>query len=169
EPVQKAFVKVEGDDLDPVVESAVRQAEHAARHQTPLLFASPIAGFANPEEPWRARAQDLAEGYTLSVDCDRRPDEARQKLEDLLGPATVVVASGGQWFNPVTLKWEDKLHLHWRLRDPTCDQAGHDRLHEARKLAAELVGADTSATPIVHPFRWPGSWHRKEDDSPRLC
>src|SRR4051812_11841183 len=93
EPVRSVFVRVEGDDFEPVIEAAMRQAQDAAQHQTPLVFASPIAGFDNPSEPWRARTQDLGEGYTLSVECDQRPNEARQNLEALLGPATVVVAS----------------------------------------------------------------------------
>src|SRR3954452_2528289 len=118
EPVRTEFVRIEGDDLKPLVEAAMRQAKHAAQHPTPLVLASPIAGFNNPHEPWRARAQDLGEGYALSVDCDQYPDEARQKLNALLGPPTVAVASGGQWLNPVTGKLEDKLHLHWRLTEP---------------------------------------------------
>ena len=40
-------------------------------------------------------------------------------------------------------------------------------LYEARALAAKLVGADPPATSIVHPIRWPGSWHRKK--TPRLA
>jgi hypothetical protein len=41
------------------------------------------------------------------------------------------------------------------------------RLKEARRLAKVLTGADGTAVPLVHPLRWPGSWHRKEE--PRLA
>jgi hypothetical protein len=35
---------------------------------------------------------DIVEGLALSVECDRHPQQARQILEGLLGPATVVGA-----------------------------------------------------------------------------
>src|SRR5262249_41134362 len=60
-----------------------------------------------------------------------------------------------------------KVHLHWRLVEPTRDPADHARLYEARALAAEIVGADKTAVALVHPLRWAGSWHRKTD-TPRL-
>ena len=34
-------------------------------------------------------------------------------------------------------------------------------------MAADLVGADKSAVPLVHPFRWPGSWNTK--NAPRMA
>ena len=40
-------------------------------------------------------------------------------------------------------------------------------LKEARKLATELVDGDGTNISIVHPIRWPGSWHRK--GTPRLA
>ena len=40
-------------------------------------------------------------------------------------------------------------------------------LHEARELATKLVGGDGTNKSIVHPIRWPGSWHRK--GTPRLA
>ena len=65
----------------------------------------------------RARERDLVEAYTLSVECDHRPAEARKVLELVLGPATVVVESGGVWFDPSTGETQSKLHLHWRLNE----------------------------------------------------
>jgi hypothetical protein len=41
------------------------------------------------------------------------------------------------------------------------------KLKRLRRLAMRLVGGDASNVPIVHPIRWPGSWHRKRE--PRLC
>ena len=43
----------------------------------------------------------------------------------------------------------------------------HDLLREARELATRLVGGDATNISIVHPIRWPGSWHRK--GTPRLA
>ena len=88
-------------------------------------------------------------------------------LEGLLGPATLVVRSGGCWIDEQTGEVQDKLHLHWRLTEPTRDAATHAVLKQARTLAAALVGGDRSNAPPVHPIRWPGSWHRKA--SPRLA
>src|SRR5262249_20712999 len=85
----------------------------------------------------------------------------------ILGKPTAIVASGGAWKNPQNGRLEHKLHLHWRLAEPTRDPADHARLYEARALAAEIVRADKTAVALVHPLRWPGSWHRKAQ-MPRL-
>lgn len=42
-----------------------------------------------------------------------------------------------------------------------------NKLKEARDLATLICGGDPSNKSIVHPIRWPGSWHRKA--KPRLC
>ena len=77
----------------------------------------------------------------------------------------MIVKSGGQWID-VDFRPRDKLHIHWRLNRPA--MGGElDRLKQARRLAAAIVGADTSNVPTVHCLRWPGSWWRK--DEPRLC
>jgi hypothetical protein len=105
-------------------------------------------------------------GPALSVDCDKHPLRSRAELEAILGSATVVVRSGGEWLNPETGELEPKLHLHWRLKTP----AGEDalaNLKRARELANAVIGGDPSNAPISHPLRWPGSWHRKGE--PRLC
>ena len=108
-----------------------------------------------------ARASPLASSATSAR------AKARQTLEAILGPATVIVASGGQWTNPETGEIEPKLHLHWRLNKPTTTTGRACHAREARKLATELVGGDGTNISIVHPIRWPGSWHRK--GTPRLA
>ena len=110
---------------------------------------------------------DLAEGLTLSVECDAHARAAQVKLEELLGPATVVVESGGEWTDPETGKIEPKLHTHYRLKAPAGSKSEQEKLKLARKLAAKIVGGDPSNVPLVHPIRWPGSLHRKGD--PKLC
>jgi hypothetical protein len=103
----------------------------------------------------------------LSVECDAHPAEARAKLEALLGPATVIVASGGEWTDPESGEIQDKLHLYWRLATPARTGEEHESLKLARRLAQMIVGADATGVPPVHPLRWPGSWHRK--GKPRLA
>ena len=157
-----------GDGLDAVVSMATQMATTAAQSARPAVFCPPIAGFtpASGRSDWKAAEQDLNEAFALSVECDANPESAREQLELLLGPATVVVASGGEWTDPEFGHVQDKVHLHWRLSEPA---AGAELavLKEARRLAAALVGADHSNIPMVHPIRWPGSWHRKA--APRLA
>jgi hypothetical protein len=156
--------------FDEIIDIAVEQARRAAQNPQPAVFCPPIAVFGNSvvasdREGWQAREQDLLLGLVISVECDQHPDEARAKLEEILGPATVVVKSGGQWING-NAEPEDKLHLHWRLAVPA---KGDDlkKLKQARKLATAIVGGDASNVPSVHCLRWPGSYHRKS--APRLC
>ena len=146
-----------------LVEVAEDDASRAANFPKPVVFCPPIATFTNKD---RAREQDIAEGLALSVECDQHPYMARAKLEEILGPATIVVRSGGKWTDPATGESQDKLHLHWRLRPPA---RGDDlpALKRARDMAARLVGGDPTNKPVCHPIRWPGSWHRKSE--PILC
>lgn len=148
-----------GREPTEMVRAAVALANRCARVPDPTVFCPPVATFQNRDAG--AAEANLANGLALSVECDSRPLAAREQLEALLGPATIVVASGGEWPDPETGVLEPKQHLHWRLTEPTCCPADHALLKQARALAAALVGADVSNTPIVHPIRWPGSWHRK--------
>src|SRR6516165_5189624 len=151
--------------LQHLIDIAEDDARRAANNPAPAVFCPPIAVF-NGAENWRARQADLFKGLVLSVECDEHPDAARRKLEDILGPATAVIRSGGQWIDPDDGLPQDKLHLHWRLAQPATD-AALDKLKGARKLATAIAGGDHSNIPTVHCLRWPGSWHRKS--SPRLC
>ena len=153
------------DGLKSLIKAAETQARRAARVPTPLVFAPPIATFME-DAGWHARQEDLLEGPALSLELDDNPRAALAKLEHLLGPATLVVRSGGEWTNPETGEVEPKLHAHWRLKKPAC---GEDlkKLKELPRLATTLVGGDPTNIPVNHPIRWPGSWHRKA--TPRLC
>ena len=150
--------------LKHLVDVVEDEARRAAHHHRPVVFCPPLAVLSNGDQ---AREEDLLLGLLLSVDCDMHPQEARTKLEQLLGAATVVSASGGEWVNPQTGEIEPKLHLHWRLKKPTNTLEEHAMLKEARQLVAKLVRSDRTSGPIVHPLRWPGSWHRKVQ--PRLA
>jgi hypothetical protein len=150
--------------LEPIVDAAITLAQYAADHRRRAVFAPPLASFTSQT---RAGEADLCEAPVLSVECDTAPNNARRTLETLLGPTTVVVASGGRWLNDQTGEIECKLHLHWRLTEPATGKEDLARLKEARRLATSIVGGDPSNVPCVHPLRWPGSWHRKRE--PRLA
>jgi hypothetical protein len=162
-PLSIKPIRLNGGGLEPLIEAALEQARFAADHPRKANFCPPVAGF---KDTHGATEGDLVEGYTLTVECDQKPQEARQKLEALLGPATLVVASGGLWLDPESGELQPKVHLHWRLNEPATD-GDLARLKRARKLATKLVGGDPSNVPITHPIRWPGSLHRK--DEPRLA
>lgn len=134
-------------------------ARDAANASDKTVFAPPIATFKNGRG---AKEEDIAEGLVLSVECDSHPERGRERLEQILGPATLVIRSGGK-----AQDGTDKLHLHWRLAEPAGDKKTLKGLRRARDLACRIVGADPSGKSVVHPYRWPGSWHRKAE--PRLC
>lgn len=152
-------------DLSKVADVATTAAEELANEPRAYVFAPPICTFTNPSH---ARLADLANGLAISVEIDEGDTAAaRQKLEFLLGQATLIIASGGEWSDPGTGEIHPKLHLHWRLSEPTRESADHERLRQVRDLAARLVGADPTGKPVVHPLRWPGSWNHK--GKPRLA
>ena len=140
------------------------RARQAATWDDPAVFCPPVTAFQNHQN---AKTDNIFEGVDLSTECDQLPLLARHRLEALLGTATVVVESGGEWMNPETGEIEPKVHLHWRLKVPTRNKAEHELLKEARTLATNLVGGDKTNKSVVHPIRWPGSWHRKK--TPRLA
>jgi hypothetical protein len=126
----------------------------------PVVFCCPLASFETRD---KASEANLAEAFTISVELDEYPERARERAEDLLGPATLVVASGGSWFDPETEEEQNKLHLHWVLREPARSFAKLVKLGEARRRLAQLLGGDPTGAPISHCYRWPDSWHRKSD------
>ena len=146
-----------------MLEVAEDDARRAAQNPRPVTFCPPLATFSNKD---RARQEDIVEGVTISVECDQHPQQARITLEEILGPATCVVRSGGIWTNGDG-EIEDKLHVHWRLTKPISGKPNLDKLKLAREIAASIVDGDPTCAPINHPLRWPGSWHRKA--KPRLC
>lgn len=141
----------------------VERGKQAANWREPAVFCPPVVTLKNGRN---AKADNVHEGVTLPVECDKEPAAALSFLREILGEPTVIVASGGEWTNPNTGEVEEKVHVHWRLKVPTRTPQEHANLREARDLAVKLVGADNTAIPLVHPLRWPGSWHRKS--TPRL-
>ena len=147
-----------------LIDKAYNDALLAAKAERRTVFCPPVATFAIADH---AREQDLAEGVAVSVECDKHPQAARKQLETLLGPATIVVESGGTWTDPETGTIEAKLHAHYRLKIPARGAAELAKLKQARALATKIVAGDPTNIPITHPIRWPGSWHRKGE--PKLC
>jgi hypothetical protein len=162
-PIRAVTMNGDGSLIE-LIGVAEDQARRAGNSIEPAVFCPPIAVF-NSREGWQAREQDLYKGLALSVECDENPDQARWTLEELLGPATIIVRSGGTWLSDA--EPQDKLHLHWRLSQPATGADGLAKLKQARELAAIIAGADPTNVPVVHCLRWPGSWHRKS--TPRLC
>ena len=160
-PFRLSACKISGG-LGFLADVAEDDARRAAQNPTPIVFCPPIAIFSGKDH---AREQDLLEGLALSVELDERPQQACTALENLIGPATVIVRSGGRWMTGGAVT-EDKLHVHWRLAHPA---RGDDlrKLKQARDLATRLVGGDPSNKPVCHPIRWPGWWRRKSE--PVLC
>lgn len=155
------------EDAAGLATAAAEVAQWAADHDAAAVFCPPLVGFSPPAgEETRAREQDVAEAYALTIECDVSPAASVARVAAIIGPPTVLVASGGEWINPDTGEVEPKLHAHWRLNEPaTGDQLV--RLKQLRRLAADYAGADPSAVPLAHPMRWPGSWHRK--GAPKLA
>lgn len=163
-PLNDRCVRINGAGLVPVIEKAFLGANEAANAPRPVAFCPPVATF-RPHR-YKADSEYLANGLTLSVECDQSPVAAKEKLERILGPATIVVESGGIWTSPEG-EAQKKIHLHWRLNEPTRTPEEHGQLTTARKLACDLVNGDRTSINPVHPMRWPGSWHRKNE--PKQC
>jgi hypothetical protein len=149
--------------LKPLVDAAQDRARRAAQARESVVFCPPVATFSNMHS---ATEKDLHEGPALSVELDSYAQHGLETLEAILGLATLVVRSGGRWFDEDGVQ-HDKLHAHWRLIRPARGEAELAELKQARALATQLAGGDPSNKTIVHPIRWPGSWHRKAE--PRLC
>ena len=140
------------------VAAVTEAAQRAANAPRPTVFAPPVATF---REAGHARTVDLANGVAISVELDRGDTRAVAcaTLVSMLGPVTIAVASGGQWVGQNTGLIHDRLHLHWRLSEPTRTAEEREPLRTARYLSALLVDGDPSAAPPAHPLRWPGSWN----------
>ena len=85
-------VRLNGNGFRYLCEAAEDDARRAAQAPKPVVFCPPIATFSNSK---RAREEDLAAGLALSVELDQHPHEALTRLEEIIGPATIIVRSGG--------------------------------------------------------------------------
>ena len=159
---RKTPIRIISNNLKFLCDAVEDDARRAAQNPKPVVFCPPLATFGNDNG---AAERDISEGFTVTVECDERPEAARVTLEAILGPATTVIRSGGVW-NDGNGGIQDKLHLHWRIAKPARGRDDLVKLKRVREICARLVGADPTSIPICHPIRWPGSWHRK--NQPRL-
>ena len=120
-PVAIEAIRLDDDRFERRV---LARAQQAANWRRPAVFCPPVCTFKDNSS---AKRDNLHEGVALSVECDQVPAAARATLEALLGPATVVAESGGQWINDKTGEVEPKLHLHWRLKKPAATLEEHGR------------------------------------------
>ena len=148
-------------DLAALADHVAEVARWAAAHERPTVFCSPVATFASRD---RAAMENMGNGPAITLDVDSAdPREALRVLRAVpeLGKPTSIVSTGSVWTCPATGAAVPKQHHHWRLSAPMTTPAEHDRLREARHLAAILADADRSLASPVHPQRWPGSLNRK--------
>jgi phage/plasmid-associated DNA primase len=166
QPWQSASVT----DRGKLIDTAVAVATAAANHPPRTVFAPPVCTFRVPYTGKdTGREDDIAEGLAISTEIDTAsPGLALSRLTNILGvPPTVILHSGGIYVDEQTGEVEDKLHLHWRLTEPTRTPEDYAVLKECRRLAKLIANGDGSNVPAVHPVRWAGSWHRKNE--PRMA
>lgn len=103
-----------------------------------------------------ARATDIQETGVVVVDLDAGDIETKQQhLADHLGPASLVVASGG-----MTTEGQAKRHLYWRLTEAAKGQ-DLERVRAMREMIADKVGGDRSFASLHQPIRVAGTIHGK--------
>jgi phage/plasmid-associated DNA primase len=160
---------VRADDPKALIDVATEVATLAANHAQRVVFAPPVCTFMTPYTGAASgREQDISEGLAISTEIDNgSPMVGLGKLSAILGVPTVVLRSGGLIADPETGEIEEKLHVHWRLTEPTRTPDDYAILKECRRLAKLIADGDGSNVPAVHPVRWAGSWHRKAE--PRMA
>ena len=156
------------DGLGAIASAAWRFATDCANAGNSVVFCPPVCTFDTAD---KADAASLANGLAISVELDANPAAAREKIEAILGPPTVIVASGGLWTAPDTGAAHDKLHLHWRLAVPTKAKIEHPFLRECRQIATRLhrrrrhqhpaAAPDPVARPVASQKRTAARPHRQ--------
>ncbi len=154
---------------EPLAGSPVKRATAAATlvarrsKDQAAVFAPPVCIF---NDDGKAREEDVLAAPVIVADLDADPAKGLAALKAILGPPTLIVASGGVWTGPDGAK-HDKLHVYWRLTRPAVSADEKALLRSVRLRIAKICGGDSSAGALSHPMRWPGSWHTKSE--PRLC
>ena len=174
-----------GRDERPVLIEAVRlddqefvplmmiKAEHAANWYEPAVFAPPVCTFKNR---LNAKTDNIHEAPALSTECDQFPDAAREKLEALLGPATTVVESGGEWIDETTgeIRAEGAFALAAEEARSHGRRAGHalrgavaGRDAGRRRSQQRPSGASDALAWLVASQEFSRGW-RRSSRSPRI-
>lgn len=104
----------------------------------------------------KARAQDVAQSQVVVVDLDTGDVAGKlAHLEAHLGPATLVVASGG-----LTEDGQSKMHAYWRLARPA-EGSDLKKLAQVRALIDKRAEGDASFDSLHQPIRVAGTIHGK--------
>jgi|SRR5262245_35074865 len=80
----------------------------------------------------------------------------REQLQQLFGPATVVVRYGGVWIDQDGQR-HDKLQLHWRLGKPAIGEE-LAQLKQVRDMATRVVGGAHEQARTVTRRRLPSGF-----------
>lgn len=86
------------------------------------------------------------------------PSEGLAKAEELLGPASIIVESGG------VSHGEKKLHVYWKLNP--ADWQNIDLICRVREELAARFGGDPAFKQAAQVIRVPGSLHLKGNPTP---
>lgn len=106
--------------------------------------------------PGNAKAENIFQTCVIPCDLDHGDIAAKQAhLELHLGPATMVVLSGG-----VTADGAAKRHLYWRLTE-ACLDTDLEKVLTIRKHIVAAVDADDAFERLTQPIRVAGSVHGK--------
>lgn len=98
---------------------------------------------------------DVTQLPAVVVDFDKGdPADSLAKVEALLGPATIVVESGGK------TEHGPKLHAYWKLDEPARG-AAIETACRAREELAKQFGGDPAFKQAAQVIRIPGSVHFK--------
>ena len=103
-----------------------------------------------------AKASDIVQMTCLLVDLDKGDiAAAKAHLAAHLGPASIIVKSGGQ-----TDEGQSRLHLYWRLSE-VVSGANLARVCKLRAILARKVGGDTAFASAHQPIRLAGTIYGK--------
>jgi hypothetical protein len=106
--------------------------------------------------------KDAVEAFTcILIDFDKGDAQKNlMRAEAELGPATIIVESGG------ATEFGNKLHAYWLLPDIASDPAAIEAICKTREALAEKFGGDPSFKQEAQVIRIPGSVHFK--NGPRM-
>ncbi len=122
------------------------------------VFSPPACIFS---KTGKADERSVLASPAIILEIDERPRTTFKAAVAILGTPTLIIQSGGKWTPPEGGQAENKIHAYWRLKTPATTAEDRATLKAVRMQLAKLVDADTSAAPLSHPIRWPGSWHTK--------
>lgn len=137
-------------------------AHHAARwaQYHVATFLVPAALKHEAATSGEATENHIAEFTTIVADYDSGDTDAKLRYaEDRLGPATLVLYSGG-----TTEQGAPKYHAYWKFKEPFVETetvSEHSKIGQARHALALKTGADASFQRTPQVIRVAGSVHAK--------